>query len=205
MIFSTRKLHVFLWVINKQNKTIKKKQQNLCVALYWLALHSVLTIIRVIREIQDQSYSCRTGGRGTLFAFSWLLWSFSRSSAAVAFFTCKPVEPGCGAVTNALGFCSLPSRQTIHGHKGPITAVAFAPDGRYLATYSNSDSHLSFWQVRTVPGSLTVRFHTPKASTRWDLGPWRRAPTSSQQARPGASAPILGPIPISRHFSSLIS
>lgn len=25
MIFSTRKLHVFLWVINKQNKTIKKK------------------------------------------------------------------------------------------------------------------------------------------------------------------------------------
>jgi len=41
-----------------------------------------------------------------------------------------------------------PSCQTILGHKGPITAVAFAPDGRYLATYSNSDSHLSFWQVR---------------------------------------------------------
>lgn len=37
--------------------------------------------------------------------------------------------------------------QTIHGHKGPITAVAFAPDGRYLATYSNTDSHISFWQV----------------------------------------------------------
>lgn len=34
--------------------------------------------------------------------------------------------------------------------------MAFAPDGRYLATYSNSDSHLSFWQVRTVPGSLWV-------------------------------------------------
>lgn len=27
--------------------------------------------------------------------------------------------------------------------------MAFAPDGRYLATYSNSDSHLCFWQVRT--------------------------------------------------------
>lgn len=37
--------------------------------------------------------------------------------------------------------------QTIHGHKGPITAVSFAPDGRYLATYSNTDSHISFWQV----------------------------------------------------------
>ncbi|MEQ2168829.1 WD repeat-containing protein 7, partial [Goodea atripinnis] len=35
----------------------------------------------------------------------------------------------------------------IHGHKGPITAVSFAPDGRYLATYSNADSHICFWQV----------------------------------------------------------
>ncbi|KAI4894680.1 hypothetical protein NFI96_013598, partial [Prochilodus magdalenae] len=34
----------------------------------------------------------------------------------------------------------------IHGHKGPITAVSFAPDGRYLATYSNADSHICFWQ-----------------------------------------------------------
>uniref|UniRef100_A0A674AF32 WD repeat domain 7 n=1 Tax=Salmo trutta TaxID=8032 RepID=A0A674AF32_SALTR len=38
---------------------------------------------------------------------------------------------------------------TIHGHKGPITAMSFAPDGRYLATYSNTDSHISFWQVCT--------------------------------------------------------
>lgn len=52
---------------------------------------------------------------------------------------------------------SLPYSQTIHGHKGPITAVAFAPDGRYLATYSNSDSHLCFWQVRIPcqPSSLS--------------------------------------------------
>uniref|UniRef100_A0A3P9JZM8 WD repeat domain 7 n=1 Tax=Oryzias latipes TaxID=8090 RepID=A0A3P9JZM8_ORYLA len=39
--------------------------------------------------------------------------------------------------------------QNIHGHKGPITAVSFAPDGRYLATYSNADSHISFWQMNT--------------------------------------------------------
>uniref|UniRef100_A0A8C7Z8H8 WD repeat domain 7 n=1 Tax=Oryzias sinensis TaxID=183150 RepID=A0A8C7Z8H8_9TELE len=39
--------------------------------------------------------------------------------------------------------------QNILGHKGPITAVSFAPDGRYLATYSNADSHISFWQMNT--------------------------------------------------------
>ncbi|KAF2975449.1 hypothetical protein EK904_005038 [Melospiza melodia maxima] len=46
--------------------------------------------------------------------------------------------------------------ETIHGHKGPITAVAFAPDGRYLATYSNSDSHLCFWQARVYMDVLLV-------------------------------------------------
>lgn len=55
--------------------------------------------------------------------------------------------------------CCSPCSQTIHGHKGAITAVAFAPDGRYLATYSNSDSHLCFWQVRT-----------PAQPSPWGLG-----------------------------------
>ncbi|XP_075345183.1 WD repeat-containing protein 7 isoform X5 [Mycteria americana] len=53
--------------------------------------------------------------------------------------------------------------QTIHGHKGPITAVAFAPDGRYLATYSNSDSHLSFWQMNTsLLGSIGMLNSAPQ-------------------------------------------
>ncbi|XP_074064126.1 WD repeat-containing protein 7 isoform X2 [Macrotis lagotis] len=53
--------------------------------------------------------------------------------------------------------------QTIHGHKGPITAVAFAPDGRYLATYSNSDSHISFWQMNTsLLGSIGMLNSAPQ-------------------------------------------
>ncbi|XP_010013416.1 PREDICTED: WD repeat-containing protein 7, partial [Nestor notabilis] len=53
--------------------------------------------------------------------------------------------------------------QTIHGHKGPITAVAFAPDGRYLATYSNSDSHLCFWQMNTsLLGSIGMLNSAPQ-------------------------------------------
>ncbi|XP_061590595.1 WD repeat-containing protein 7 isoform X1 [Cololabis saira] len=51
--------------------------------------------------------------------------------------------------------------QNIHGHKGPITAVSFAPDGRYLATYSNTDSHISFWQMNTgLLGSIGM-LNTP--------------------------------------------
>ncbi|XP_010001961.1 PREDICTED: WD repeat-containing protein 7 [Chaetura pelagica] len=53
--------------------------------------------------------------------------------------------------------------QTIHGHKGAITAVAFAPDGRYLATYSNSDSHLCFWQMNTsLLGSIGMLNSAPQ-------------------------------------------
>ncbi|XP_044520522.1 WD repeat-containing protein 7 isoform X1 [Gracilinanus agilis] len=53
--------------------------------------------------------------------------------------------------------------QTIHGHKGPITAVAFAPDGRYLATYSNSDSHISFWQMNiSLLGSIGMLNSAPQ-------------------------------------------
>lgn len=51
---------------------------------------------------------------------------------------------------------SLFSLQNIHGHKGPITAVSFAPDGRYLATYSNTDSHISFWQVKKMETKLLL-------------------------------------------------
>ncbi|XP_041110330.1 WD repeat-containing protein 7-like isoform X4 [Polyodon spathula] len=53
--------------------------------------------------------------------------------------------------------------QTIHGHKGPITAVSFSTDGRYLATYSNADSHISFWQMNTsLLGSIGMLNSAPQ-------------------------------------------
>ncbi|XP_047661878.1 WD repeat-containing protein 7 [Tachysurus fulvidraco] len=53
--------------------------------------------------------------------------------------------------------------QHIHGHKGPITAVSFAPDGRYLATYSNADSHICFWQMNTsILGSIGMLNSAPQ-------------------------------------------
>ncbi|KAK5611203.1 WD repeat-containing protein 7 [Crenichthys baileyi] len=55
------------------------------------------------------------------------------------------------------------SELNIHGHKGPITAVSFAPDGRYLATYSNADSHICFWQMNTsLLGSIGMLNSAPQ-------------------------------------------
>lgn len=37
--------------------------------------------------------------------------------------------------------------QMIPAHSGPITANAFSPEGKFLATYSCQENRLSFWQV----------------------------------------------------------
>ena len=39
--------------------------------------------------------------------------------------------------------------QMIAAHQGSVVAVAFAPDGKNLATYGDSDSRLCFWQTST--------------------------------------------------------
>ncbi|XP_012995745.1 WD repeat-containing protein 7 isoform X3 [Esox lucius] len=75
--------------------------------------------------------------------------------------------------------------QNIHGHKGPITAVSFAPDGRYLATYSNADSHISFWQMNTsLLGSIGVLNSTPqlKCIKTYQVPPVQPASPGSQNA-----------------------
>ncbi|XP_003744606.1 WD repeat-containing protein 7 [Galendromus occidentalis] len=37
--------------------------------------------------------------------------------------------------------------QNIVAHKSPVTAVAFSPEGKYLASYAAGDDKLSFWQT----------------------------------------------------------
>uniref|UniRef100_A0AAY5ELL1 WDR72-like alpha-solenoid domain-containing protein n=1 Tax=Electrophorus electricus TaxID=8005 RepID=A0AAY5ELL1_ELEEL len=75
--------------------------------------------------------------------------------------------------------------QHIHGHKGPITAVSFAPDGRYLATYSNADSHICFWQMNTsLLGSIGVLNSAPqlRCIKTYQVPPVQPASPGSQNA-----------------------
>ncbi|KAF7643536.1 hypothetical protein LDENG_00237620, partial [Lucifuga dentata] len=75
--------------------------------------------------------------------------------------------------------------QNIHGHKGPITAVAFAPDGRYLATYSSADSHISFWQMNTsLLGSIGMLNSAPqlRCIKTYQVPPVQPASPGSQNA-----------------------
>uniref|UniRef100_A0A8C1VG78 WD repeat domain 7 n=1 Tax=Cyprinus carpio TaxID=7962 RepID=A0A8C1VG78_CYPCA len=75
--------------------------------------------------------------------------------------------------------------QHIHGHKGPITAVSFAPDGRYLATYSNADSHISFWQMNTsLLGSIGMLNSAPqlRCIKTYQVPPVQPASPGSQNA-----------------------
>lgn len=39
--------------------------------------------------------------------------------------------------------------QMIPAHSNGITALAFSPEGKYLASYSNGDNRMSFWQTST--------------------------------------------------------
>ncbi|XP_051866570.1 WD repeat-containing protein 7 isoform X4 [Pristis pectinata] len=75
--------------------------------------------------------------------------------------------------------------QTIHGHSGPITAVSFAPDGRYLASYSNADSHISFWQMNTsLLGSIGMLNSAPqlRCMKTYQVPPVHPASPGSQNA-----------------------
>ncbi|KAK2094315.1 WD repeat-containing protein 7 [Saguinus oedipus] len=88
------------------------------------------------------------------------LWA-SIMSNHISLITCHSLKSVF--VGNLLHYVMLMLRYTIHGHKGPITAVAFAPDGRYLATYSNTDSHISFWQMNTsLLGSIGMLNSAPQ-------------------------------------------
>jgi WD40 repeat protein len=56
------------------------------------------------------------------------------------------------------------------GHLGAITAIAFSPDGQYVATGS-SDSTIRVWEIETQEVHTTLRGHNGKVRTlvyRWD-------------------------------------
>ena len=80
--------------------------------------------------------------------------------------------------TACLTFCSsfifhpiLAINQYIQAHNAEITACAFSPDGKNLASYSSSENRLSFWQVKKRNslrlGSALHQQHSLNTIKRW--------------------------------------
>lgn len=47
--------------------------------------------------------------------------------------------------------------QLIPAHDSPITALAFSPEGKVLASFSFKDKRISFYQVSTVSDKVTEK------------------------------------------------
>uniref|UniRef100_A0A2K6JZZ1 WD repeat domain 7 n=1 Tax=Rhinopithecus bieti TaxID=61621 RepID=A0A2K6JZZ1_RHIBE len=124
-----------------------QSQQNMHTTTLARAKGEILRVIEILIEkmptdVVDLLVECRSSHLASCFCFC----SVGARHGSVALYDIRT------------GKC-----QTIHGHKGPITAVAFAPDGRYLATYSNTDSHISFWQMNTsLLGSIGMLNSAPQ-------------------------------------------
>ena len=86
--------------------------------------------------------------------------------------TARRWPPGATARSSSSGI-SPPAREraTLTGHDGPITCVAFAPDGKTLASGSR-DASVTLWDVakaaeRANPGPAHQRSHVRGVRPRW--------------------------------------
>jgi RNA polymerase sigma factor (sigma-70 family) len=82
---------------------------------------------------------------------------------------CEPLPktPGSGEGSHWVWLWDLPAgrqRPPVHGHRGPIQALAFSPDGKSLAS-SSSDGTLLLWDL---PAARLVREHRP---AQWKKDP----------------------------------
>ncbi|VDN32850.1 unnamed protein product, partial [Cylicostephanus goldi] len=51
------------------------------------------------------------------------------------------------AATRRIAFGGKNGTCSLQAHQGPVTAVAFSEDGKYLATYGGQDAKINFWQT----------------------------------------------------------
>jgi hypothetical protein len=83
-----------------------------------------------------------------------ILWDVATLHEAAAF----PAEDGPGGPAAREGLWAAAWVATLTGHDGPVTAVAFAPDGNTLATGSSDDT-VRLWHAPP----LTAESHKPAA------------------------------------------
>jgi WD40 repeat protein len=58
------------------------------------------------------------------------------------------------------------TRTTLTGHTGPVTAVAFSPDGTHLATTSH-DQTARIWDTATGAPRAALRVDAPLTGCAW--------------------------------------
>jgi hypothetical protein len=72
---------------------------------------------------------------------------------------------------------------TLYGHTGPVTSVAFSPDGARLASGGSFDQTVKVWDARTGQELRTLTGHTHTVD-QCVLQPRRRPPGQRRQLRP---------------------
>lgn len=104
-------------------------------------------IVDLMVEVMDITIHCidqtavKTRGLQDVFP---ALFKFS----TVSF--CSITKRACvGAKNGGVAFYELKQAksQMLPAHKGPVSAVAFSPHGKFLASFSFHDNHLLFWQT----------------------------------------------------------
>lgn len=87
-----------------------------------------------------------------------------------------------GAKTGAVALYELKQSKctVMPAHKGTVGAVAFSPDGKFLASYSYIDNRLLFWQVRNLCffRSQLLMYRLPVSSDSVSSFPFQTAASS---------------------------
>jgi len=94
----------------------------------------------IVLHCVDHNY-LKTRGLGEVYP---VLCRFSQVSHCP---TTRRISAGSKNGTLAIYELRSNKSQSIHAHSSPITACAFSPDGKFLASYTCTENKMSFWQV----------------------------------------------------------
>ncbi|CAG7815558.1 unnamed protein product [Allacma fusca] len=132
--------------INLSNVILNRSKPEILRVIELLIEKMQSEIVELIIEVMDIVLHCvdhghlKTRGLGEVFP---VLCRFSQVSHCAA-----TRRIAVGAKNGNLAIYELRSSkcQNITAHSSPVTACAFSPDGKFLASYTSTENKMSFWQ-----------------------------------------------------------